>query len=89
MRIIACENNFRNADPELAELTFHVVTADVARLAARVKRKSLFCSACPIATREMSGKSSRRRCGPFFRRHVFLNLGISGRCGNNPALFRD
>jgi ribonuclease Z len=38
---IVCENNFRNAEQELAERTFHMVSADVARLAARVKPQRL------------------------------------------------
>ncbi len=33
---IVCENNFRNAQRELAERTFHMISADVARLAAKV-----------------------------------------------------
>ena len=34
---IVCENNFRNAEQESAERTFHMVSAEVARLAARVR----------------------------------------------------
>jgi len=38
---IVCENNFRDTDHELAARTFHMVSADVARLAARAKPKKL------------------------------------------------
>ncbi len=38
---IVCENNFRNAEKESAERTFHMVSADVARLAARIKPEKL------------------------------------------------
>jgi ribonuclease Z len=38
---IICENNFRNAELELAQRTFHMVSGDVARLAARVKPQRL------------------------------------------------
>ena len=38
---IVCENNFRNAERESAERTWHIVSADVARLAARVKPQKL------------------------------------------------
>jgi ribonuclease Z len=38
---IICENNFRNAEQESAERTFHMVSADVARLAARIKPQNL------------------------------------------------
>ena len=40
-RTIVCENNFRNRDRELAERSFHMVSADVARLAIRVKPQKL------------------------------------------------
>lgn len=38
---IVCECSFRNAEQELAQRTFHLVSADVARLAARVKPQKL------------------------------------------------
>ena len=38
---IVCENNFRNAEQESAVRTFHMVSADVGRLAARVKPDKL------------------------------------------------
>jgi ribonuclease Z len=38
---IVCENNFRDAERESAERTFHMVSADVARLAARVQPEKL------------------------------------------------
>jgi ribonuclease BN (tRNA processing enzyme) len=38
---IVCENNFRNAEQELAQRTLHMISADVARLAARVKPRKL------------------------------------------------
>lgn len=38
---IICENNFRNAEKESAERTFHMVSADVARLAALVQPEKL------------------------------------------------
>jgi ribonuclease Z len=39
---IVCENNFRNAELPSAERTFHMVSSDVARLAASVKPQKLF-----------------------------------------------
>jgi len=38
---IVCENNFRNAELESAVRTFHMVSADVARLAAQIKPEKL------------------------------------------------
>ena len=38
---IVCENNFRNAELESAVRTFHMVSADVARLAARIEPEKL------------------------------------------------
>ncbi len=38
---MVCENNFRNADRSLAESSYHMVSADVARLAARVNPRRL------------------------------------------------
>jgi ribonuclease Z len=38
---IVCENNFRDAERESAERTFHMISADVARLAARIQPKKL------------------------------------------------
>ena len=38
---IVCENNFRNAELESAVRTFHMVSADVARLAARIHPQKL------------------------------------------------
>ena len=38
---IVCENNFRDAEREAAERTFHMVSADVAHLAARVRPEKL------------------------------------------------
>ena len=42
--MIVCENNFRDAEREAAERTFHTVSADVARLAARVRPERLVLS---------------------------------------------
>jgi ribonuclease Z len=38
---LVCENNFRNADRQLAENSFHLISADVARLARRVNPRRL------------------------------------------------
>lgn len=38
---IVCANNFRNGERELADRTFHMVSDDVARLAAKVKPRKL------------------------------------------------
>jgi ribonuclease Z len=40
-RAIVCENNFLDPDRELADRSFHMVTSDVIRLAARVRPEAL------------------------------------------------
>lgn len=39
--MVVCENNFRNAEQALAESSYHMISADVARLAARVNPRRL------------------------------------------------